>query len=114
MNGNRFVAIIIMVLCDLLCGGIFVVMGIWAIRRKDPMHFYSGTTVDPSTISDIPAYNRANAQMWMIYSIPFWVSAVVAFFHLGASAIIMGVACVPGFLWLVYRYRRICDVYMIR
>ena len=114
MNGNKIVAIIIFVLCDLFCAGLFLGMGIGARKRKDPIHFYSGTTVDPRTISDIPAYNRANGRMWMIYSIPFWVSAFVSFFHLGAAAVIMGVACVPGFLWLIFRYKNICNEYMIR
>ena len=114
MDGERILGIVVMIFCCLLCGGIFVGMGIWAMKRKDPMHFYSGTTVDPKTVSDIPAYNRANARMWFTYSVPFWVSGIVSFFHLGAAAIIMGVAGVPGFLWLIFRYKKICKEYMIR
>ena len=114
MDGERFLGIILMTFINLMCAGIFYGIGIWAQKRKDPMHFYSGTTVDPRRISDVAAYNRANARMWMTYSIPFWLSAVVSFFHLGAAAVIMGVACVPGFLWLIFRYRSICNTYMIR
>ena len=113
MDGERIFGIIIMIICNLMCGGVFVGMGIWAKKRKDPMHFYSGTSVDPKKVTDIPAYNRANARMWFAYSMPFWLSCVVSFFHLGAAAMIMGVACVPGFLWLIFRYQKICKTYMI-
>ena len=111
-NGN-IIGMIIMLLCNLLCGGAFVGIGIWAKKRKDPMHFYSGTTVDPKTVSDIPAYNRANARMWFAYSVPFWLSAVLSFFHVGAAAIIMSAACMPGFLWLIFCYKQICKKYII-
>ena len=114
MDGERVFGIIVMVMCCLLCAGTFVGIGIWALKRKDPMHFYSGTTVDPRTVSDIPAYNRANARMWFIYSVPFWVSMLVSFFHLGAAAVIMGVSSLPGGLWLIFRYKRICREYIIR
>lgn len=111
MDGERILGIIVIVFCCLMCGGTF--LGLWAKKSKKPVHFYSGTTVDPKTVSDIPAYNLENAKMWMIYSVPFWVSGVVSFFHVGAAAIIMSTACIPGFLWLIFRYRRICKKYIV-
>ena len=114
MDGEKIGGIVIMVFCCVLCGSIFSGMSVWAKKRKDPMHFYSGTTVDPKTVSDIPAYNKENSKMWMIYSVPFWASGVVSFFHMGAAAVIVTVACFPGFLWLIFRYKRICKKYIIR
>ena len=114
MDGEKIGGIVIMVFCCVLCGSIFSGMSVWAKKRKDPMHFYSGTTVDPKTVSDIPAYNLENSKMWMIYSVPFWASGVVSFFHMGAAAVIVTVACFPGFLWLVFRYKRISQKYIIR
>ena len=113
MDAERIFGIILMTFVNLLCAGIFYGIGVWAQRRKDPMHFYSGTSVDPMKVTDIPAYNQANARMWFTYSIPFWLSCVVSFFHLGAAVVIMGTACVPGFLWLIFRYQKICKTYMI-
>ena len=113
MNGEKILGIIVMVFCCLMCGGTFLGLGLWAKKSKKPVHFYSGTTVDPKTVSDIPAYNLENAKMWMIYSVPFWVSGVVSFFHVGTAAIIMSTACIPGFLWLIFRYRRICKKYIV-
>ena len=114
MDGEKILGIIVMVFCSLLCGGTFFGLGIWAGKSKRPVHFYSGTTVDPNTVSDIPAYNLENSKMWMIYSVPFWMSGVVSFFHVGIAAIIMSAACIPGFLWLIFRYRRICKKYLIQ
>ena len=114
MDGEKIGGIVLMVFCCVLCGSIFSGMSVWAKKRRDPMHFYSGTTVDPKTVSDIPAYNLENSKMWMIYSVPFWASAVVSFFHMGAAAVIVTVACFPGFLWLIFRYKRICKKYIIR
>ena len=114
MDGERILGIIVMVFCSLMCGGIFSGLAVWAKKSKKPVHFYSGTTVDPKTVSDIPAYNLENSRMWMIYSVPFWVSGIVSFFHMGAAAIIMTVACFPGFLWLVFCYKRISQKYIIR
>ena len=114
MDGERILGIIVMVFCCLLCGGIFSGLSVWAKKSTKPVHFYTGTTVDPKTVSDIRAYNLENSKMWMIYSVPFWVSGIVSFFHMGAAAIIMTVACFPGFLWLVFRYKRISQKYIIR
>ena len=46
-------------------------IGVYAWRRKKPMWFWSGTKVRESEISDVPAYNRANAIMWICYSAVF-------------------------------------------
>ena len=114
MDGEKIGGIVMMVFCCVLCGSIFSGMSVWAKKRKDPMHFYSGTTVDPKTVSDIPAYNLENSRMWMIYSVPFWVSGIVSFFNLAVAAIIMSAACLPGGVWLVLRYNRIAKKYIIR
>ena len=114
MDGEKILGIIVMVFCCLMCGGIFSGLGVWAKKSKKPVHFYSGTTVDPKTVSDISAYNLENSRMWMIYSVPFWVSGIVSFFNLAVAAIIMSAACLPGGLWLVLRYNRIAKKYIIR
>ena len=113
MDGEKILGIIVIVFSCFLCGGTFLGIGIWAKKSKKPVHFYSGTTVDARTVSDIPAYNLENSKMWITYSIPFWVSCIVSFIHIGAAAIIMSVACFPGFLWLIFRYKRICKKYLV-
>ena len=56
------------------CSLSFTALGIYAMRRKKPMWFWSGSTVHEYEIRDIPAYNRANGIMWLCYSSVFWIS----------------------------------------
>lgn len=59
---------------------VFTGIGIFAWKRKKPMWFWSGSTVDESEIADIPAYNRANGIMWICYSAVFGSAQCWAFF----------------------------------
>ncbi len=61
----------------LFVGMLFLGIGAYAWQRKEPMWFWSGTQVDPDTVSDIKAYNRANAAMWAVYSLPYWLGALL-------------------------------------
>ena len=120
MDGERIFGIILMTFVNLMCAGIFYGIGVWAQNRKDPMHFYSGTTVDPKTISDVPAYNRDNARLWKQYSIPFWLCAGCAFGSIWAevlmivSIVFLVFGCTLGSGLLLWRYHRILKTYKIR
>ena len=120
MDGERIFGIILMTFVNLLCAGIFYGIGVWAQKRKDPMHFYTGTTVDPKTISDIPAYNRENEKLWKTYSIPFFLCAVCAFGSIWAeglmtvSIVVLVLSCTVGGGWLICKYHKILKKYKIR
>jgi len=91
---------IIVLLCVLLFAGI----GIWALKRKTPMHFWAGTTVNPETITDIKKYNQANAIMWFCYCIPLIFSMIVAPFSMDIAGIIAGAGVVIGLVCLFITY----------
>ena len=77
----------------------FTGLGIYAWRRKKPMWFWSGSTVKEEEISNIPAYNRANGIMWIVFSLFFWASTILGFVSLKIAALVMiigCVLCVPG------------------
>ena len=120
MNGEQILGAIVMLFCGFGCGGLFYWIGSWAASRKDPMHFWTGSTVDSKTITDIPAYNGANARMWKQYSIPYWISGILgilAFWdgRLACWATVpIGLACTVGILWLIYSYRKIEKQYKIQ
>ena len=120
MNTENIFGTIIMVLCNLICAGSFYGIGMWAAKRKDPMHFYSGTKVDPRTISDIPAYNQENAKMWKQFSIPFFLAAICSVVGLWErlsetiSIILLIGGCTIGIGWLMVRYNRILKKYQVR
>ena len=120
MDGERIFGIILMTFVNLMCAGIFYGIGMWAKSRKDPMHFYSGSTVDPRTISDVPAYNRENEKLWKTYSLPYWFCAICALGSIWVSVlmylsiIMLIVASTVGGGWLVWKYSKIHSKYKIR
>ena len=119
MNAGKIFGAIIMALCGFGCGALFFGIGVWATKRKDPMHFYSGTTVDPKTISNVPAYNRANGRMWKQFSVPFWMCGVLAIGSLWADwcavgyTILIFLGSIAGGVWLVLRYNKIRKKYAV-
>ena len=120
MDGEQIVGTIIMCIVSFGCGALFHGIGIWAQKREDPMHFYSGTTIDPKRITDIPAYNEENARMWKLYSLPYFATGVLEIAGLFeerfsiAAVISLVSAGTLGIVWLIWKYKKICDIYMIR
>lgn len=93
------------------CAASFTALGIFAWKRKKPMWFWSGSEVKPWQIRDIPAYNRANGLMWIIFSMGFWASAVLSLFNVPAAGVLAMVTCVLGIPGLVIVYNRIYKKY---
>ncbi|MDV0443664.1 hypothetical protein [Methanorbis rubei] len=102
----------IMAFCCWICGFIFLCIGIWAYRSKKPIHFWAGSTVSPAEISDVSAYNKANAVLWTVYSIPYFVIGVLGFFvETTIAGILLVIVCVGGLPVLVFAYLRIYKKY---
>lgn len=75
------------------------------------MWFWSMSTVDETEIADIPAYNRANGIMWLVFSIPLWLSAFLGLRHGIIALILIVLSCVIGLPALVIVYKRIYAKY---
>lgn len=75
------------------------------------MHFWSGTTVSREEITDVPAYNRANAVMWGIYALSIVTAGIVSLFSMMAGIILLLVVFVGGLPVLVFAYKRIYKKY---
>ena len=120
MNGAKIFGVIVMALCGFGCGALFFGIGVWAAKQKKPMHFWSGSTVDPGIITNIPAYNRENSRMWKQFSVPFWMCGVLAIASLWADwcaaayTILIFAGSIGGGIWLVLRYQRIAGKYDAR
>ena len=118
MDNGSVAGAIIMALCCFGCALTFFGIGIWAEKAKRPIHFWSGTSVDPEKVTDIPAYNHANAVMWKVYSLPYWIAGLVGCFgFLGdvfaiVSAVLLSLSCFPGIFLLFWRYRSIEKLYV--
>ena len=86
---------------------LFTGLGIFSMKRKKPMHFYAGSEVKPWQIKDIPAYNKANGWMWIVFSRIFWAAALLSLFDTPAAGILLVVGCLAGIPGLVIAYGRI-------
>jgi len=95
----------------LLCSLSFGAIAIWAFKSKNPIHFWSGSTVNPEEITNIPAYNHANGLMWLIYTICMVMASIISLFSILISVILLVIICVPGTIALVIAYNRIYKKY---
>ena len=93
---------------------LFVGIGIFAWKRKKPMWFWSGSEVRKEEISDIPAYNRANGIMWLVYSLVFWLGAGLGFYSIKIAGIVMASGCLGGIPFLVLAYKMIYKKYQTK
>ena len=104
---DKIIWLIVMIPLSLLFSG----LGVFAWLRKKPMWFWSGSTVDEDEIEDIPAYNRANGIMWLIYSLVFWASTILGIFEIDFAGIFLAVGCIGGLPFLVIAYKKIYNKY---
>ena len=121
MDGEAILGSIVLILCGFGCGGLFSWIGTWAETRKDPMPFWTGSVVDPKTILDIPAYNKANARMWRRYAAPYWLTGWCGFagflnYRLAAlvGCLLVGLASTVGIIWLIWAYKGIEKQYKVQ
>lgn len=94
------------------CAATFIGIGIFAFKKKTPMHFWSGTTVKPGEISDVKAYNKANGIMWIGYGAIVALSGLLSFvFGTAIGGIFLTVSCTLGLLILIIVYGKIYNKY---
>ena len=118
MDKSDISGIIINILVNFGCAIVFFYVGIHAGKLDKPMHFWSGSKVDPKTVTDLYAYNQENSRMWKLYSIPYWLGGVFAVLGLwfswadSLSIVMILLACFIGIPWLVLYYLRIEKKYI--
>ena len=95
------------------CAALFVGIGIFAFRYKSAMWFWAGDKVDPETITDLKAYNRANGLMWIGYSLWYWLAGISWFFSQSLALISVVVGCTAGigllllcYHWIEKKYKK--------
>ena len=96
------------------CSALFTGLGIYAWMRKKPMWFWSGSAVQEKEISDVPAYNRANGIMWIVFSLFMWLCTVLGVFNMKTGGILLLLGTLPACFGLVIAYKRIYDKYKIK
>ena len=104
---ENLIWLIIMIPCSAILTGI----GIYAWHREKPMWFWTGSEVKASEIADIPAYNRANGRMWIVYSLIFWAAAFAGLWSGTLAVVLIVVGCALGLPAMLGRYKRIYKKY---
>ena len=118
MNEEPIAGMIIMLICCWGCAALFLGIGMYATRLKTPMHFWSGSRIDPASVSYIPAYNRENGRMWKWYSVPYWSAGAFTLFGGGSdpaaicAMVLLILAFIPGMPILIASYNRISNRYI--
>ena len=105
------ISAIIWLLCVGGCAAAFTGIGIYAYRREEPMFFWSGSTVRREELRDVEAYNHANGIMWILYSIPSWISTISYFWFPQFAVTLLVISVTLGLGVLIYAYRKIYQKY---
>ena len=105
------VSTIVWLLCVGGCAAAFTGIGIYAYRREEPMFFWSGSTGRREELTDVEAYNHANGIMWMVYSVPMWVSTISYFWFPQMATTLLVISCTIGLGILIFVYQRIYQKY---
>lgn len=93
----------------------FIGIGIYSLKRKTPMHFWSGSTVKPEEISDIYAYNKANGIMWIVYGLSYLLILPLGFvFGEVICTIITIILATFGLVALIICYKLIYKKYKVK
>ena len=118
MSEEPIIVVVIMLVCTWCCGLLFYLIGHYGDKSTKPMHFWAGSEIDPRRISDVPAYNHANAVMWKLYAIPYWLAGVLSCFGLLrevfiiAGTVMLFLAGFPGIPLLIRKYKQIEKKYV--
>ena len=96
------------------CAILFYGIGIYAQRLQKPMWFFSGTEVDPKTITDVGQYNRENARMWKLYSLWYWAAGALALWNVTIAVVPLVLGCTVGMVILVATYNKIHEKYKVK
>ena len=78
------------------------------------MHFWAGSTVKTEEVKDVIAYNRANAKMWIVYSLSYFIGGILGSFNMLLGGLIVTFACMPGLIVLVIWYGHIEKKYFVK
>ena len=89
------------------CAVLFFGIGVYAKRREKPMWFWAGTEVDPGTITDVKAYNTANARMWQWDGVWYWVAGFAWIWSTTIALVALISGCTVGIAILVATFQKI-------
>jgi len=103
-----------MAITSWFCALEFMCIGIYSLKKKEPMHFWSSETfVDKYKLKNVPAYNKENAIMWCAYGSVFIIIGIISLLGYSIlSGVLIGVTILIGIPLLMLSYRKIYRKYI--
>ncbi|MFA9558269.1 hypothetical protein ACERII_13255 [Evansella sp. AB-rgal1] len=94
---------------------VFISVGVIAIFKETPMHFWAGSKVNSEKITNVKAYNKANCMMWISYGITF-ILAGFALPLFGEEIIknIVTFLCTGGLIIMIFVYYIIYQKHIVK
>jgi len=105
---------IIMWIVTFGCAILFFSIGVYAMKLKKPMWFWSGSEVNPLEISNIKKYNRENGIMWQIYSLWYFASGIAEIWSSIVALVFLILGCTVGVFILIASYNIIYKKYRVQ
>lgn len=104
------------ILILLLCSSIFIAIGIFALRKKEPINFWANDPdyIKHEAIVDVKAYNRKCGMIWILFGFLFFLPILMRLYHpfpdwiLGIFIIFISVV---GMITMMIYYEYLHDVY---
>lgn len=108
----------ILLLVNSLCTAVFIGIGIYAMRRENPMWFYSGTSeqLEKESFHDVEEYNKKNGWMWICYGVCIFLVPIPAYwFHFSSNLFlcIYLIVMIGGFLVMALYWNHLHKKYTI-
>ena len=95
----------------LLMGTIISINAIYHYKRNTPTNFWTGSVISSEEIKDIPAYNRANVQMWAVYLVCLALASAIVFLNWIIGLSLFVVVLIIGVILMIKIYKRIYNKY---
>ena len=113
MDSETIVAAVFGMVLYIVCGILFLSLGLWADKSPRPVSFWAGKPVKAEWVTDVAGYNRANAIMWKVYAAAYFLAGILSLLGIWgetfiyASLILTILSTFPGIPILIIHYKKI-------
>ena len=92
-----------------IVGFVYGICAFFLSGMRKPFPFYTGVSIPPEMITDIPSYNRANGKMWAVYSGIHIIAGFIALLSSVLGFILFGLLIFPGLVIMFPIHKRILN-----
>lgn len=75
---------------------VYLVTGLWIMRRKDSARLSFFLRLSPDQVSDVAAYNKETGKMWCVFSVLLFAGGIVEAYEPSFSILIFAIFSIVG------------------